>query len=89
MKHQSKLGDIKIPYLNDFLKKRGFVQNKIISSWSSLIGEFKSYASPIRIKFPKNKFDEGTLIVNVKSGIGPEIEMKSKDIIDKINSMWL
>ena len=84
MKHQSKLGDIKIPYLNDFLKKRGFVQNKIISSWNSLIGEFKNYASPIRIKFPKNKFDEGTLIVNVKSGIGPEIEMKSSDIINKI-----
>ena len=49
MKHQSKLGDIKIPYLNDFLKKRGFVQNKIISSWNSLIGEFKNcllYTSP-------------------------------------------
>ena len=61
---------------------------QIISSWNSLIGEFKNYASPIRIKFPKNKFDEGTLIVNVKSGIGPEIEMKSKDIINKINSMF-
>ena len=88
MKQQLKIGDIKIPYLNKFLKKRGFIQEKIISSWSNLVGEFENFTSPNRIKFPKNKFDEGTLFIKVKSGIGPEIDMRSKDIINKINSMF-
>ena len=88
MKQQLKIGDIKIPHLNNFLKKRGFIQDKIISSWSDLIGDFKNFTSPSQIKFPKNKFDEGVLFIKVKSGIGPEVDMRSKDIINKINSMF-
>ena len=32
MKYQNKIGDINIPGLDEFLKKRGFIHNEIITS---------------------------------------------------------
>ena len=88
MKYQTKIGDIKIPLLNDYLKKRGFIHNEIISSWEILTENFSKYTYPLKIKFPKNKVIDGTLFIKVKSGLGPELEMNSKKIIDKINSKF-
>ena len=88
MKYQTKIGDIKIPLLNDYLKKRGFIHNEIISSWEILTENFSKYTSPLKIKFPKNKVNDGTLFIKVKSGLGPELEMHTKKIIDKINSKF-
>ena len=88
MKHQKKIGDIKIPILNDYLKKRGFIHTKIVSSWVILTEEYAKFSSPIKIKFAKNKFDDGTLFIKVKSGLGPELEINSITIINRINSMF-
>ena len=88
MKNQIKIGDIKIPILNDYLKKRGFIHTKIVSSWATLTKEYAKFSSPIKIKFAKSKFDDGTLFIKVKSGLGPELEMKSINIINRINSMF-
>ena len=88
MKHQKKIGDIKIPILNDYLKKRGFIHTKIVSSWVNLTEEYAKFSSPIKIKFAKNKFDDGTLFIKVKSGLGPELEINSITIINRINSMF-
>ena len=88
MKNQIKIGDIKIPILNDYLKKRGFIHTKIVSSWATLTKEYAKFSSPVKIKFAKNKFDDGTLFIRVKSGLGPELEMKSINIINRINSMF-
>ena len=88
MKHQTKIGDVRIPLLNDYLKKRGFIQNEIVSSWEVLTENFSKYTSPLKIKFPKNKVNDGTLFIKVKSGLGPELEMHTKKIIDKINSKF-
>ena len=88
MKYQTKIGDINIPGLDKFLKKRGFIHNKIITSWSTLAGDAKDWSLPLKIDFPKNKKEEGTLHIKIKSGLGPELEMQSKEIIDKINSMF-
>ena len=88
MKHQTKIGDIKIPLLNEYLKKRGFIHNEIVSFWEELTENFSKYTSPLKIKFPKNKVNDGTLFIKVKSGLGPELEMHKKKIIDKINSKF-
>ena len=88
MKHQTKIGDIKIPLLNEYLKKRGFIHNEIVSFWEELTENFSKYTSPLKIKFPKNKVNDGTLFIKVKSGLGPELEMHTKKIIDKINSKF-
>ena len=88
MKHQTKIGDIKIPLLNDYFKKRGFIHNEIVSSWEVLTENFSKHTSPLEIKFPKNKVNDGTLFIKVKSGLGPELEMQTKKIIDKINSKF-
>lgn len=87
MKNQIKIGDIKIPILNDYLKKRGFIHSKIVSSWATITKEYAQFSSPIKIKFAKNKFDDGTLFIRVKSGLGPELEMMNINIINRINSM--
>ena len=88
MKYQTKIGDINIPGLNEFLKKRGFIHNKIITSWSTLAGDAKNWSLPLKINFPRNKKEKGTLHIKIKSGLGPELEMQSKEIINKINSMF-
>ena len=88
MKHQTKIGDIKIPLLNEYLKKRGFIHNEIVSFWEELTENFSKYTSPLKIKFPKNKVNDGTLFIKVKSGLGPEFEMHVKKIVDKINSKF-
>tara|TARA_A100001011_G_scaffold373201_1_gene432359 strand:+ start:171 stop:629 length:459 start_codon:yes stop_codon:yes gene_type:complete len=88
MKHQIKIGDIKIPLLNDYFKRRGFIHNEIVSSWETLTENFSKYTTPLKIKFPKNKVNDGTLFIKVKSGLGPELEMHTKKIIDKINSKF-
>ena len=88
MKHQNKIEDIKIPLLNKYFKKRGFIHNEIVSSWEELTENFSKYTSPLKIKFPKNKVNDGTLFIKVKSGLGPELEMHTKKIIDKINSKF-
>ena len=88
MKHQTKIGDIKIPLLNEYFKKRGFIHNEIVSSWEWLTENLSKHTSPIKIKFPKSKVNDGTLFIKVKSGLGPELEMHSKKIIDKINSKF-
>ena len=88
MKYQNKIGDISIPGLDKFLKKRGFIHNEIITSWPTLAGDAKNWSFPLKINFPKNKKEEGTLHIKIKSGLGPELEMQSKEIIDKINSMF-
>ena len=87
-KYQTKIGDIKIPLLNEYFKKRGFIHNEIISSWEALTENFSKHTSPLKIKFPKNKINDGTLFIKVKSGLGPELEMHAKKIIDKINSKF-
>ena len=88
MKHQTKIGDIKIPILNEYFKKRGFIHNEIVSSWEALTENLSKHTSPLKIKFPKNKVSDGTLFIKVKSGLGPELEMHTKKIIDKINSKF-
>ena len=88
MKHQTKIGDIKIPLLNEYFKKRGFIHNEIVSSWETLTENLSKHTSPQKIKFPKNKVNDGTLFIKVKSGLGPELEMHAKKIIDKINSKF-
>ena len=88
MKHQTKIGDIKIPILNEYFKKRGFIHNEIVSSWQVLTENLSKHTSPVKIKFPKNKVNDGTLFIKVKSGLGPELEMHTKKIIDKINSKF-
>ena len=88
MKYQTKIGDVSIPGLDEFLKKRGFIHNKIIASWPTLAGDAKNCSFPLKINFPKNKKASGTLHIKIKSGLGPELEMQSKEIIDKINSMF-
>ena len=55
MKYQTKIGDVSIPGLDEFLKKRGFIHNKIITSWPTLAGDAKNWSFPLKINFQKRK----------------------------------
>ena len=48
MKYQTKIGDVSIPGLDEFLKKRGFIHNKIITSWPTLAGDAKNWSFPLK-----------------------------------------
>ena len=59
MKNQKRIGELKIPLLDTFLKKRGFINSKIIKSWHEIAGELNQWSTPLKITFPKNRNDEG------------------------------
>ena len=82
MKNQKRIGELKIPLLDTFLKKRGFINSKIIKSWHEIAGELNQWSTPLKITFPKNRNDEGTLHLKVSSSRALEIEMQKKEIVN-------
>jgi len=88
MKNQKRIGELKIPLLDTFLKKRGFINSKIIKSWHEIAGELNQWSTPLKITFPKNRNDEGTLHLKVSSSRALEIEMQKKEIVNKVNIMF-
>ena len=88
MKNQKRIGELKIPFLDTYFKKRGFINSKIIKSWQEIAGELHQWSIPIKITFPKYRNDEGTIHIKVYSSRALEIEMKKKIIINNINIMF-
>ena len=88
MKNHKRIGELKIPLLDTFLKKRGFINSKIIKSWHEIAGELNQWSTPLKITFPKNRNDEGTLHLKVSSSRALEIEMQKKEIVNKVNIMF-
>jgi len=74
--------------LGPVLQARGLTVSRIITEWPQLAGDAREWSEPQSLKFPPGKQSEGSLMVNVASGRGPEMQMMSGEIIMRINQLF-
>ena len=67
------------------LQKRSRFLAKLIGDWSDIAGEAASYCLPVDLQFPNNKRIDGTVVLSVVSGRGPQLQMMSRDLIMQVN----
>ena len=69
-------------------EKRGFSQRKILTNWTEVVGvSLAERTNPIKISFPKNSLG-GTLVLEVQGSFGPEVQMQSEIIKEKVNKVY-
>ena len=69
-------------------EKKGFSQSKLITNWNEIVGrEFSKHSKPLKISFPKSGLG-ATLIIEIDSAFGPEIELQRETIKQKINRVY-
>ncbi|MCR9174469.1 MAG: DciA family protein [Alphaproteobacteria bacterium] len=75
------------PRLTDpLLRKRGFVEARVVRDWPSIIGEiYAKSCQPTALKFQKGRRDGGVLELRVISGLALEIQHRLPLLIERIN----
>ena len=74
--------------LGPALAKRGFTHSRIVTEWPEIAGDAATWSEPANITFPKGKSNDGTLVVNVRSGRGPEMQMLAPRIVERCNAVF-
>ena len=67
------------------LQKRSQFLAKLISQWSDIAGEAASYCLPVDLQFQTNKRIDGTVVLSVISGRGPQVQMMSRTLVTQMN----
>lgn len=67
------------------LQKRSRFLAKLIADWPDIAGEAASYSLPVDLQFQNNKRVDGTVVLSVFSGRGPEVQMMSRALITQMN----
>ena len=67
------------------LQKRSRFLAKLIADWPVIAGEAAAFCLPVDVQFQNNKRVDGTLVVSVVSGRGPQIQMMSRALIIQAN----
>ena len=67
------------------LQKRSRFLAKLIADWPDIAGEAASYCLPVDLQFQSNKRIDGTVVLSVVSGRGPQIQMMSHTLIIQMN----
>jgi len=78
------------PLTKRILGKNGFIETDIITNWENIVSEqLAQYCSPIKIEFPRDKKNNGRLLLQATSGaFALEISHREKYILDKINTYF-
>jgi hypothetical protein len=70
------------------LRRQGFARAEVLSRWAEIVGpELAAGCQPERITF-KRDGSGATLKVRVEPGLGPEIQHRAPDIIERINGYF-
>ena len=67
------------------LQKRSRFLAKLSADWPVIAGEAAAFCLPVDVQFQNNKRVDGTLVVSVVSGRGPQIQMMSRALIIQVN----
>lgn len=66
-------------------KKHGLAESRLITEWHTIAGPLLARrALPVKLTFPKNKREGGTLHLRVASGWAPEVQHLEPVILSKI-----
>jgi hypothetical protein len=69
-------------------EKKGFAQSKLITNWNEIVGwSLSNKTKPSKITFPKNGL-AASLVVEIDSAFGPEIELQREIIKEKVNRFY-
>ena len=74
------------PMIAPSAKARGFAIGRIVSHWQDIAGDMSSWCRPEAIIFPRDSRTDGTLKLQIASGRGPQAQIMSDVIIDRINA---
>jgi len=76
------------PKLTDpLLRKRGFVESRIVRDWPAIVGEtLARHCVPLSISFPRGKRTGGSLELRVVSGLALEIQHRTPLLIERVNT---
>lgn len=90
MNHYKVLKDAIGSALKPACEKYGFITYRIVSHWEQIVGKNLAYLSfPIEIIFPRNRSDEGLLIIGVSNpGFALEIQASESIITSKLSSYF-
>ena len=84
----TRLSRITESLLGPALAKRGFTHSRLVTEWPAIAGNAAAWSEPANITFPKGKSQDGTLVVNIRSGRGPEMQMMLPGIIERCNAVF-
>ena len=67
------------------LQKRGFVTWQLLRDWAQIIGpQFAPYTLPQTLRFPPHSTREGTLTIQVASGLATELQYHQPILLERI-----
>ena len=71
------------------LGKRGFAEAQLIAEWPSIVGaDLADRIAPERLSFTQGERRDGTLRLRVAPGLGPEIQHRTPQILERINGFF-
>ncbi len=74
--------------MTDSLKQRRFLYHTLFTKWHEIIGDhISALATPIRMKF-SHRNDGAILTVRINSALGPEMQLRAPNIIERINDFY-
>jgi|CXWL01.1.fsa_nt_gi hypothetical protein len=73
------------PITRPILKTQGLAGSRIISEWSSIVGEkLAAHCIPHKLSFSAGKKIDGTLSIAVENGFATELQHKQLAILEKL-----
>ena len=82
-----RLSSITEPILADATKNQGAIYTQICSLWPDIANDMAKWSYPKNLSFTKSTRHNGTLVIWVTSGRGPEAQIRSQELINHINMM--
>lgn len=77
------------PITRPVLKTQGLAGSRIISEWSSIVGEkLSAHCIPQKLSFPSGKKVDGTLSISVENGFATELQHLQTTIIDRLSTYF-
>ena len=67
------------------VQKRSRFLAKLIANWSEIAGTAASYCLPVDLQFQNSKRIDGTVVLSVVSGRGPQVQMMGQTLITQMN----
>ena len=82
------IGALSIKAAAAAMDRRGFASGQVISHWSAIVGEeLAGFAAPLEVKFPRQRNDHATLVLQVASGAAATmLHLKTPMMLERINA---
>jgi len=70
------------------ISRLGAIQSQIFLNWKDIAGQYSEVTLPKKIILNKNKKSEGSIIIKVQNGFGPEIQLAVPFLLNQINAKY-